>query len=1090
MSPRPLAPDHAARQRVIAERDRNVLLDAGAGGGKTSLLVDRLLDLVAPADSTARAVPMDRIAAVTFTRRAAGELSTRVRQALLALLSEEPPSSVRASRAREALNALDGASLGTIHSVADRLLRRFPLEAGLSPAFELREDISSLVHETFAELHDVCEAGALADALGDAHGFDATTIAETEATFRAAFEAGLSLDPADRTRFNTEAGLPDLLEGWVVQRDRDPALPSAPPFPRAAFAAACTQFQTGARECGGTAAGVRWLHRMADLLDDAELDSDPVLLYARLARSLGRPPKFQKARHFDGAKDAWEFFKAFTGDPKKKAEPSLRDRLMAPLEQQMAVRLARARPVTLALYECVKTRHRAADQVDLLVKLRDVVRDNLEARRALQGMFDHIFVDEFQDTDPLQAEILLYLCENGARATDWRDIAVRSGVLTLVGDPQQSIYRFRRADLRVYDSVREILQRGGCLRETLTANFRSDPALIAWCNARFADIFAQAESGGIAHAPMEAGRPGGIAGPRVQVLSLEIPPKEPVDVTRGREATALARHLRALVDDGTCIIPDPRDGALRPLRFGDIAVLAVSTPKLPLLLDAFDRAGIPSTVSGGTLFAGDPLHRRFVLAVCALADSNDGPAYASLAQAPFTGVSLEEWAALRAGEDVPRAAAAAAWIDSLRRAARTQPIGATLRGLIEESALERVVAREPNGAVRLARLRDFALELELRALREGYDLSALAASIRDWPDEPPQITPAPLPDADAVQVLTIHQAKGLEWPVVVLWDSRHKIDDQPRRTAWRVTQDDRAWALAVGPLKWEEPAGSAIMKYEQEQDRAERRRLLYVAATRAREGLIVTRGGAESDLKFLSNYLINASPPGSVEDIVALTEQLAPRVAAAQARDDGFAARAAAWNAAAERAATPRGVPSTVTAAAHAGEAATTSHRYGAVFGIVVHGALGLLLTRRVADAAHAVSRAAAAARLDASLLPAALADVTRTMATLHEAGYPALPADRLRCEYALAGLSENGEALWHGVADVVAVTPRSVDVLDFKTDAPPAAGSASLDRQFPAYVTQVRAYVRLLRESGVTGLLPIRAGLLFTADGTLHWVA
>ena len=1105
MSERLLAPDHAARQRVIAERARNVLLDAGAGGGKTSLLVARLLDLVVPSDSARPALAMERSAAVTFTRRAAGELSTRIRESLLALLAEEPPETQRAAQARTALTALDTAAIGTIHSVADRLLRRYPLEAGLSPAYELCDDITPLVAETFADLHDACESGTLAREL-PSDAFPPSVLAETEATFRATFEAGFSLDVADRTQFNTEPGLPDLLAAWIQQRDRTPATVAVPAFPRAAFAALCAQFQHSARAFGGASPGVRWLHRMADLLDDIGADADPVTLYARLARPLGKPPKFQKAKHFDGAREPWDFYNLYkggsqrppkpgttgtTGTRGKASEDSLRDRLMAPLEQQMAIRLARARPVALALYEQVKARHRAADQVDLLIKLRDVLRDHPPVRLAMQGLFDHIFVDEFQDTDPLQAEILLFLSEDGARATQWQDIEAAPGRLTLVGDPQQSVYRFRRADLRVYDTVREVLLRGGCLRETLTANFRSDPSLIAWCNARFADIFGHADSGGVAHAPMEPGRStaGGARGARVRILSLDIPAKESVDITRAREARAIASHLHELVEGGACIIPDPRDGAPRPLRYGDIAVLAVTTTKLRLLLEAFDDAGVPSVASGGTLFAGDPLHRRFVLALCALANPLDGPAQASLALAPFTAVSLEEWGIHRTGGVAPGAVEAQALIDDVRRRAQSQPLGATLRALLEETAIERVVSREPNGAVRLARLRDFALELEVRALRDGHDLPTLAAAVREWADDPPQVSPAPLPDSDAVQVMSIHQAKGLEWPVVVVWDSRHKMDDTPRRVAWRVTHDDRAWAVAVGPLKWEEPAGGKILAYEKEQDRAERRRLLYVAVTRAREWLILTRGGAESDLKFIPNYLLNASPPGSIEDVVVtFATRTAP--VAVTADGNGWHVARAAWTAEASAAVSAHDVPQAVAAAAGVSDIADATHRrHGAVFGTTVHQALGLLLAGRAPNAAAAVAQAANIAGLQAALTGDAIADVTRALATLREAGYTELPAGQCRLEYALGGRDANGAHLLHGFADLVARTHTSVDILDFKTDAPPSANGASITASYPAYAAQVRLYAQLLRDSGVAGLLPIRAGLLFSADGSLHWV-
>ncbi len=1082
MSGRRGAPDQAIRDAVIAERARNVLLDAGAGGGKTSLLVARLVDLVAPSDAACLPIAIERIAAVTFTRRAAGELALRVRQALLAVLADAAREPRRAALAADALAALDTAAIGTIHSVADRLLRRFPLEAGLSPAFTLQDDIESLVAETFAMLHDACEAGALS-ALVDTD-VDAALVREAEDTFRAAFEARLPLEPADVTRFNAQLGLSDLLRAWIEQRDRTPAAPALPAFARAAFAGMVAQFRRGAGELAGTTPGVRWFKRMCDVLDDISLDDDAIALYAQMAHTLGRPPAYKKGDHFDNDRDAWAFYKLYT-DKAKTGEESLRDRLMAPLEAEMAARLARARPVALALYERVKARHRVADQVDLLVKLRDVLRDHLDVRRALQERFAHIFVDEFQDTDPLQAEILLYLCEDGQRAREWREVRVAPGRLTVVGDPQQSIYRFRRADLRVYDAVRDVLARGDCLHATLSANFRSDPALIDWCNASFAEIFAQAESGGIAHAPMRAGRPAGGDAPRVRILTVELgAPKEPVRLTRAREAECLAATLRGLVDGGATQIADPRDGALRPMRYGDIAVLALTTTSLRLLLDAFDRAGIPFTASGGTLFTGEPLHRRFALALCALADPDDGPAMASLAQAPFSAVSLAEWAAWRAQQPSPRAAAVDAWIADLRATARTQPVGATVRALLERTACERVVATLPNGAVRLARLRDFALELEVHALRHGFDLAALAADIRPWAETPPAVTPAPLSETAAVHVLTVHQAKGLEWPVVALWDARRKLDDQPRRTAWRVTPDDRAWALSVGGLTWEEPRGGAILQFEKEQDRAERRRLLYVAVTRAREMLIVPRVGAETSLRFVPNYLLAASPPESVGEIAPLhVPAPADRQPEPRAAEEDETSHTA-WRDAAARAVVPRAVPISVTAFAHRDDPPRAG-RHGAWFGSVVHRAIAATFTRRAPDAVTAVARADALQQLGTVARADAAADVVRACAALQ--GYASLPDGGVRFEYALAGWGEAGAALLHGVADFVAVTAASIDLVDFKTDTPPD-GEAFGDG-YAHYVAQVREYARLLRESGVAGLRPVRAGLLFTADGMLRWI-
>src|SRR5437867_950905 len=140
--------DVPARTAAIAERRRNVLVDAGAGTGKTSLVVERFVDMVAP-DGGPAPVPIERLAAITFTRKAAGDLRLRIRERLLAALAQPGLATERSSRLRAALAGLDTAYVGTIHSFADRLLRLRPVEAQLSPSYEIVEDEEELVRETY-----------------------------------------------------------------------------------------------------------------------------------------------------------------------------------------------------------------------------------------------------------------------------------------------------------------------------------------------------------------------------------------------------------------------------------------------------------------------------------------------------------------------------------------------------------------------------------------------------------------------------------------------------------------------------------------------------------------------------------------------------------------------------------------------------------------------------------------------------------------------------------------------------------------------------------------------------------------------------
>ena len=209
---------------------------------------------------------------------------------------------------------------------------------------------------------------------------------------------------------------------------------------------------------GGQGEGTRWLRRVATRCEGLARLDDPDRIVPALTRLLrSQPRRMTKGEQFEGDAAAWDAWNAFKGDSRKSPvrRGALRDALRAPFDRWLAPRLVRLFPVVTALYERVKARHRSVDQLDLLLKLRDLLAGNKAVRADYQGLFDHVLVDEFQDTDPLQAEVLLYLCEAGAVADGPQDVALAPGRLTIVGDPKQSIYRFRRADVAMYAAKRQ-----------------------------------------------------------------------------------------------------------------------------------------------------------------------------------------------------------------------------------------------------------------------------------------------------------------------------------------------------------------------------------------------------------------------------------------------------------------------------------------------------------------------------------------------------------------------------------------------------------------------------------------------------------
>jgi ATP-dependent exoDNAse (exonuclease V) beta subunit len=1137
-----LPADQAQRDAAIAERLRNVLIDAGAGTGKTTLLADRLIELIAPERSDGSPIPIEKIAAITFTRKAAGELRLRVREKLLSNLAGCEPQVPRATLLRAALAGLDTAHISTIHSFCDRLLRLRPVEAQLSPSYEVAEAADVLAQEAFHLLLEAAQAGRLdAELAGtSAAGF----ASEAEATIANALAAGFKRDTQE-FEFYSKFGLDALVRCFIEQRDVPPSLPPAPRFSAKKFHEGREQFLDVAKGVTGGSVGARWVARLAATLRELKDEDDPARLLAALG-VLARGPNGKtsgigKGEHFDDDDEAWRVWKLHhEGKSKKEVlDKPLRERLLEPLHSWMSRRLIRLFPVVIALYGKVKARRRQLDQIDLLLRLRDVLVEHPDARAFYQGLFDHVFVDEFQDTDPLQAEIVLFLCEKKPLAKRWTEVELAPGRLTLVGDPKQSIYRFRRADITVYDQVRAHVGLRHCLSITLSTNFRSSAPLIEFLNDRFMRILGPAEegkplfdaaNGTVRHQHLVAAPNAASIGLCVHSIPLLGAPGANAEEFRMLEAEALARYLRHLVESGATQITDPVDGVRRPLRFGDIAVLAISTWNLRMLLPQLDAFGIPHAVRGGRLLLTDPLHRQFLLALRAIADRDDGPAQAALHRPPFFSIDVSDLLhdrAARAAENggpligavdataAARAREALALITDLRRERLSRSPGATARDLIELTAFGRALATGPNGEQRLEQVHEICRALDALAASEGLDYDGATLRLRSWIDDPIQLDP-PHPIGDgALQILTVHQAKGLEFPVVVLWDGMAAWQVPSQTGAFRISRDGAAWSMQLDGLEWDEPRGQNVSKREKVFQEAERRRIVYVAATRARELLITaSAGGAKCGRHIAADLLDAVSPslisiidpfdPGELPDWAQSVQLAKPidvrppkKAALAEARRQEELL-ATEWLNAAHASAIPQLAPTSVTSLAHREEVIFRSRaedeepsekpaparrpgRFGKLFGEVVHRAIGFKLSMPAVSVDDAVARCADQVGLKEHLAEAR-GDVERTLATLEQAG---LTQGEWRLEYPIWGAT-NATDLLQGFIDLLVVRPNGeLTIIDFKTDAaPPGAVTES----HATYVAQVRSYRDLLDATGVNGSSQTRCALLFTADGSLRF--
>ncbi len=494
--------DHDARERIRASLDESMVVEAAAGTGKTSELVARLVAVLAEGRGSVQTV-----VAVTFTEKAAGELKLRLRAELEKARQAADPGSGRRRHLDEAVAHLEEARVSTIHGFCNDLLHERPVEALVDPRFQV------------------------------------LTEPEAEALYRRAFdrwvEAELERPPeglrrALRRRATLDDGDPvERLRGagWTLADWRDFRAPwRREPFAREGAIEALVErvhtFVAASRSCATPADGLyadTWLARR--ISDDVRVreplaprDHDGLeagLVDLARSRQFRRPRKGYERNYRGGV----------TRDEVLEAHARLGEALddfARRADADLAALLQRELFATVDAYEALKRRAGCLDFLDLLLRTRNLVRDRADVRGELQRRFTHIFVDEFQDTDPLQAEILVLLAGADAAVARWRDVTPAPGKLFVVGDPKQSIYRFRRADVGIYQEVKTLLHERGAAVLELTSSFRAVPSVQRLVNAAFAprmiEDHATLQAGYVPLAPYRRERDG-----QPSVVALPVP---------------------------------------------------------------------------------------------------------------------------------------------------------------------------------------------------------------------------------------------------------------------------------------------------------------------------------------------------------------------------------------------------------------------------------------------------------------------------------------------------------------------------------------------------------------------------------------
>ncbi|TWD73093.1 ATP-dependent exoDNAse (exonuclease V) beta subunit [Kribbella amoyensis] len=844
--------DFEAREQIRSDTSATLFVEAGAGSGKTHALVDRVSTLVLRDE-----VPLRTIAAVTFTEKAGAELRDRLRVEF-----EKARKGPAGPLADGALDDLDSASIGTLHSFAQQLLLAHPIEAGLPPLIDVLDEVGSSVafEERWSELQQqLLDDDAIAKPL------------------LLAMAVGVELKHL-RSLARLFGNDWDLIGERVLVDP--PELVEMPDL--TGLIAATAQIGALADHCldqdDRLLPKVRQIRDLGLLLNAAS-DPEGQLAVLQTLRGL-------KAGRI-GRKENWPDIAKVRGDCAEVVEVagSLVDLLLDACLRHLSHWIAQR------VLESAELR-RAEGRLefhDLLVLARDLLRRDATVRSALQERYQRLLLDEFQDTDPIQIELAVRIAAGAeGEAEDWRDVDVPDGSLFVVGDPKQSIYRFRRANIATYLTAQSLLGE----TVTLTTNFRTVAPILDWINSVFGTLITPQEDAQPTYHPLAPHREGAPSvvepeapsgdqlslfdtgaelatvtplrpaiaeevvesGPVVTVLGADPHddlPRAQASVLREREAADVAGVIGEALRDGWQIYDD-RLETWRPAGAGDIAVLVPARTSLPFLEDALDRADIPYRAEASSLVYQTAEVRDLLACARALGDPSDQLALVTALRSPLFGCGDDDlfmWK--RAGGSFNLVASvpdnllthpvgeAMEWLRRAYYASRWLTPSEVLARIVADRRMLEVAATGPRARDAWRRVRFVVDQARAWSEVEHGGLRSYLAWAAHQGEEASRVAEAVLPetDADAVRVMTIHAAKGLEFPIVIL--SGMTASPNRQRGVQVLWPADGGYAVKLKSSVQTEDF-DLVQPVDEQMDDYERRRLLYVAATRARDHLVVS----------------------------------------------------------------------------------------------------------------------------------------------------------------------------------------------------------------------------------------------------------
>ncbi len=749
-------PDQSARDQVVNDLNETIFLEAGAGSGKTRCLVERIKALLASG------VAMENIAAITFTEKAATELRDRIRDELEAA-RQGRPSTISPELAAPALQQLDSAAVGTLHSFAQRILAEHPVEAGLPPALEVADEIT----------------------------------------------ADIAFDAKWQTFLNGLLDDPEMVEPLMAIEVSD-----------------------------------------SDLRSLAKQMNEHWNRFRVSTNMPETPPDSEEPSHEESPNE----------------EP-LNEEHLNPNEEPLNIAEALAKVTSRIeqfVVELAKERRNAGqlDFQDLLIRACDLLMDSTHGktvRNHLRQRYQRLLIDEFQDTDPLQILLAVALAADFSEPHNWQQLPAEPGRLFFVGDPKQSIYRFRGADIATYLQTREYVEKLNGKVLNLTQNFRSVESIINWVNKVFKQLIQQDGKSQPKYVALNAHRTKEPAvGPGVAVLGAsELEFKTPVGEIRRVEAARVGATIVKALHEGWSVY-DENIKNWRAAQPSDIAVLIPTRTSFNELEDALIAADIPYRAETSSLVYHAREVRDVLITMRAIADPTDELSVVTALRSPLYGCGdddLAHWkltckrsfSLLSNPDDFAEhpVALGLAHLRSLLEQSRWCDPADLMERLIRECGAYETGVLTGRSREVWRRLRYLMDQARAWADAGGTDLRSYLHWTRLQSDERARVTETLLPetDDDSVSILTVHGCKGLEFPIAILSGTTSTMSQSTRGpvVGWN-SHDKLAIRLKAGKkdtaIKTE--TFDEWHKESIEMDRQEKLRQMYVACTRARDHLVVS----------------------------------------------------------------------------------------------------------------------------------------------------------------------------------------------------------------------------------------------------------